>query len=53
MAMTDEELARRACMLVRAMLRDAAPYLARIDFGELNAVTIEANRRGYYEGLRG
>lgn len=47
--MDDEELARRASLLVRAMLRDAGPHLARIDFDELNTVLTEANRRGYRE----
>jgi hypothetical protein len=46
--MTDEELARRACVLVRDMLKDAARHLARVDFGELNDVMFEAERRGYY-----
>lgn len=50
--MTDEELARRACVLVHAMLRDAARHLSRVDFGELNEVMIEAEHRGWYEGMQ-
>jgi len=45
--MTDEELARRACVVLRAVTRDAARYFSRVDFGELNLVMVEAERRGW------
>lgn len=48
--MTDEELARRASVVVRDMLSDCARHLRKTDLAELNAVMYEAERRGYYEG---
>lgn len=40
-------VARRACLVLRAAVRDAARYLSRVDFAELNDVMFEAERRGW------
>ena len=47
--MSDEELAQRACLLARDMLKDAARYLYHTDIAELNDVMIEAEKRGWYK----
>lgn len=44
----EADLAKRACLLVRVMLTGAARHLCKTDLAELNAVMLEAERRGWY-----
>jgi hypothetical protein len=46
--MPDDELARRACLVLLQAARDAAGRFSRVDWSELNAVMYEAERRGWY-----
>jgi hypothetical protein len=43
----DTELARRACVLVHRMLGDASTLLPRVPYREIEAVLIEATKRGW------